>query len=117
MAARGKEDSYRDFVLDQLRALGGVTCRSMFGGYGLYLAEDFFGILFGGRLYFKTDATTREKYRRQGMEPFSPSGQQVLKTYYEVPEEVIEDDEMLASWAMEAAARRRKGRAPGGKQG
>ena len=117
MSARGGEDSYRDFVLDQLRELGGVTCRSMFGGYGLYLKGDFFGILYGGRLYFKTDEGTREKYRRLGMTPFSPGGKQVLKSYYEVPAEVLEDDEMLASWAMEAAARREKGRLPGGKRG
>ncbi len=39
-------------------------------------------------------------------------GEQVLKSYYEVPEEIVEDDEELASWAREAAARKgkRKGR-------
>lgn len=116
MGARRKEDSYRDFVLDQLRILGGVVCRSMFGGYGLYLSGEFFGILYDGRLYFLTDEATREKYRKQGMAPFSPGGKQVLKSYYEVPEEVVEDDEELASWAREAAARRGKGRAPSGKK-
>src|SRR3972149_1311486 len=29
-----KEDSFRDFVLDQLRSLEGITCRAMFGGSG-----------------------------------------------------------------------------------
>ena len=37
MSAKGKEDSFRDFVLDQLHALGDIRCRAMFGGYGLYL--------------------------------------------------------------------------------
>jgi len=32
--------------------------------------------------------------------------------YYEVPEEIVEDEEQLASWAREAAARKGKGRAP-----
>jgi hypothetical protein len=36
MCSKIKEDSYRDFVLDQLRSLEDVTCRAMFGGYGLY---------------------------------------------------------------------------------
>jgi hypothetical protein len=27
------------------------------------------------------------------MRPFAPGGEQVLKTYYEVPEEIVEDDE------------------------
>jgi DNA transformation protein len=111
MSAKKKEDSYRDFVLDQLGSLEDVICRSMFGGYGLYLGEDFFGIIHDGRLYFKTDETTREKYRNRGMGPFTPNEKQVLKSYYEVPVEIVEDDEELVSWAREAAARRGKGKA------
>ncbi|MGE5664601.1 MAG: TfoX/Sxy family protein [Deltaproteobacteria bacterium] len=103
MRAKGREDSFRDFVLDGLRSLNDVSCRSMFGGYGLYLGADFFGIIYDGRLYFKTDDVTREKYRRRGMRPFAPSAAQVLKSYREVPEEIVEDDERLADWAREAA--------------
>lgn len=117
MCATRKADSYRDFVLDQLRSLDGVSCRSMFGGYGLYLGADFFGILHGGRLYFKTDETTRESYRSHGKGPFAPSAKQVLKSYYEVPEEVVEDQEELASWAREAAASRGTRKAPARKKG
>jgi len=40
------------------------------------------------------------------MGPFAPSEKLVLKSYYEVPEEIVEDQEQLASWAREAAARR-----------
>jgi DNA transformation protein len=118
MSPKKKEDSYRDYVLDQLRSLEGVSCRSMFGGYGLYLGADFFGIVYDGRLYFKTDETTRMEYRDRGMGPFSPGGDQVLKSYYEVPEEIVEDDEELASWAREAATRKgkRKGRGPAAKR-
>lgn len=118
MCARMKEDSFRDFVLDQLHSLEGVSCRAMFGGYGLYLAADFFGIVYDGRLYFKTDESTRQKYRDRGTGPFAPDGETVLKSYYEVPEEIVEDDEELASWAREAATRKgtRKGRAPAAKR-
>lgn len=35
----------RDFVLDKLHSLVDVSCRSMFGGYGLCLGEDFFDII------------------------------------------------------------------------
>src|SRR4030065_1322527 len=85
----------------------------MCGGDGPPLGEYFFGILHDGRLYFKTDETTREKYRNRGMGPFAPSEKQVLKSYYEVPEEIVEDDEELASWAREAAALKKKGKAAG----
>ncbi|MGZ8460052.1 MAG: TfoX/Sxy family protein [Candidatus Deferrimicrobiaceae bacterium] len=94
-----------------MSSLKDVICRSMFGGYGLYLGADFFGIVYDGRLYFKTDESTREKYRNRGMGPFAPSEKQVLKSYYEVPEEIVEDDEQLASWARESAAIKRKGKA------
>jgi DNA transformation protein len=117
MCALKKEDSYRDFVLDQLRSLEGLSCRSMFGGYGLYLEADFFGILHDGRLYFKTDETTRANYRNRGMGPFAPSEKQVLKSYYEVPEEIVEDQEQLVTWAKEAAARRGMKKAPARKKG
>ena len=110
-----KEDSFRDFVLDQLRSLEGLRCRPMFGGYGLYLHADFFGILYDGRLYFKTDESTRKEYRDRGMGPFDPGGEQVLKSYYEVPEEIVEDNEELVSWAREAASikgKRKRGSRP-----
>lgn len=66
MSAKGKEDSFRDFVLDQLPALGDIRCRAMFGGYGLYLGEDFFGIVYDGRLYFKTDGGRGESTKGAG---------------------------------------------------
>ena len=111
MCPKRKVDSYMDFVLDQMRSREDESCRSMFGGYGLYLGADFFGIVYDGRLYFKTEETTREKYRDRGMGPFAPSEKQVLESYYEVPEEIVEDDEQLASWAREAAALKKKGKA------
>lgn len=98
-----QNDSFKDFVLDQLDGLRGVTCRSMFGGYGLYRGEVFFGIIHKGRLYFKTDDAGREAYRQRGMKPFRPNAKQTLKTYYEVPVEIVEDQEQLTEWAMQAS--------------
>jgi DNA transformation protein and related proteins len=97
-----KDDSFRDFILDQLRDLGHVDCRNMFGGYGLYHTGVFFGIISSGKLYLKTDPATRSEYERRGMEPFRPNAKQTLKSYYEVPVEIIEDGEWLAEWARKA---------------
>jgi len=58
-----KDESYKDFVLDQLQELAGVEARRMFGGFGLYQDELFFGILHKGRLYFKIDGSTVGEYR------------------------------------------------------
>ena len=98
------DDTYRDFVLDQLAPLGGeLECRRMFGGYGLYFGPAFFGILYAGRLYFKTDQGSRGDYMALGMEPFRPRPRQTLSEYYEVPVEVVENAEQLIRWARRAA--------------
>lgn len=100
-----KQDSFKDFVLDQLSELQGLTCRAMFGGYGLYHREKFFGIIHKGRLYFKTDQTTAPRYRDRGTKPFKPMSNQTLKNYYEVPVQILEASDDLTAWASQAAQR------------
>jgi DNA transformation protein len=105
------DDGFKDYVLDQLDGLGGVSARSMFGGYGMYLRGEFFGIVFDGRLYFRTDESNRDAYIAEGSRPFEPNPRQRLKNYYEVPADVIEDRDQLVEWAREAVdSRTRAGR-------
>ena len=94
-----KDESFKDFVLDQLTDLDDVEARRMFGGHGLYQDETFFGIIHRGRLYFKIDDTTVAEYRRRKMKPFRPNAKQTLKSYYQVPVEIIEDADELRAWA------------------
>ena len=96
-----KDDSLKDFVLDQLRELRGLEARAMFGGFGLYAGGKIFGIAFKGRLYFKTSEATRAAYVKRGMKPFRPNVKQRLNSYYEVPADVIEDAAQLEAWARE----------------
>lgn len=98
-----KSDSFRDYVEEQLGP--GMTFRAMFGGHGIYRGEVFFGILFKGRLFFRTGPRSRAKYVERGSKPFKPSARQTLKSYYEVPADVLESAETLRSWAQEAASR------------
>jgi DNA transformation protein and related proteins len=102
-----KDSSFRSYVLDQLRGLDNVRCRAMFGGYGLYLGQVFFGIISEGRVYFRTDERSRSAYVELGMGPFQPNPGQTLKTYYEVPGDVIEDEDRFTEWARTAAAAER----------
>jgi DNA transformation protein len=97
-----KDDSFKDFILDQLYGLEGVAARAMFGGYGLYREGTFFGIVFRGRLFFKTDTSTQASYRERGMKPFRPNAKQTLKNYYEVPVEIIEEPDQFVAWARDA---------------
>ena len=95
-------DSFADFVLDQLRELGEVRRRAMFGGFGLYCGEAFFGIVFDDRLYFKTNDSTAWQYASRGMKSFRPNDRQRLRNYYEVPPEIVEDPDELMVWALQA---------------
>lgn len=98
-----RDDSFNDYVLDQLAPLA-VTAKAMFGGHGLYRRGEFFGILHGGRLYFRTSDASRPAYIGRGMLPFRPNARQTLTSYYEVPPEVLEDGNELLAWARTALA-------------
>ncbi len=99
-----QQESFKNFVLEQLQALDDVRCKSMFGGYGLYLEETFFAIIADSELYFKTNETTRLKYTEKGMGPFVFKGTQTLKNYYNIPVEILEDTDTLADWAYESVS-------------
>jgi DNA transformation protein len=96
------DQDFLDFVLDQLSALRRVTARRMFGGVGLYCSETFFALIDEGRLYFCTDETTRRRFKARGMGPFEYAPGKVLRSYYEIPVDVLEDDATLCEWAREA---------------
>jgi DNA transformation protein len=97
-----KDESFKDFVLDQLKDLDGVETWRMFGGFGLYQYETFFGIVHKGRLYFKVDQATIREYRKRKMKPFRPNAKQTLKSYYQVPVAIIENADELKEWAAKA---------------
>ena len=83
-----------------------MRVRSMFGGYGFYLGGAFFGIIWKGQLFFKTDDETRVEYLAEGSIPFDPPGPHRGKTsmtYYRVPESVFEHAEELQAWAKRSA--------------
>ncbi|MDR3617920.1 MAG: TfoX/Sxy family protein [Paludisphaera borealis] len=93
---------FEDRILDQLAPLGEVATRSLFGGHGLYWGGTIFGILFRGRFYLKVGERSKHDYESRGMGPFRPFERQTLKSYYEVPPEILADPEALSSWAGEA---------------
>jgi len=99
-----RDDSFAEFVLDQLSGLPALRAKRMFGGHGLYAGERFFGILMGGRLYFKTDDATRPQYEARGMGPFTyeKARQTMTMRYYEVPPDVLESRAQLLEWAHHA---------------
>lgn len=95
-------NSFKNFILEQLSPLP-VKARPMFDAFGLYLEGKFFGIIHDSSLFFKTDQQTKKEYIKYGSKPFAPSPKQILKNYYEVPAEIIDDPSTLQEWAIKAS--------------
>jgi DNA transformation protein len=100
------DDSFKEFVLDQLAALPDVRAKAMFGAHGIYSGEHFFGILDDGRLFFKTDASNETDFTACGMPPFTyeMKGKTMTMAYHEVPPEILDQPHELAAWARKAVA-------------
>jgi DNA transformation protein len=101
-----KRSAYLDYVLEQLAPVGRIRARGMFGGFGIYCGESFFALVASDTLYFKADERNRADYLRRGKGPFMPFPEkpQRVMHYYEVPADVLEDTEELASWACKSLA-------------
>jgi DNA transformation protein len=93
-------------LLAVLRPLG-VRARAMFGGYGLWLGDTFFGVVNDGRVFFRTDEDSRREYVARGMPPFQPNnwpvGPKTVARNFQVPDEVLANSEALVEWALRAA--------------
>jgi DNA transformation protein and related proteins len=97
---------YLQYALEQLKGLGQVTPRRMFGGVGLYHDERFFAIIMADTLYFKVSDSNRCDYESRGMARFRPYPDKphLSMTYYEVPADILEDADECVLWARKAAA-------------
>jgi len=108
------DESFKDYVLDQLKNVGGVTARAMFGGFGIYKGGIMFGLIAEKGLYFKADDGNRPDFEAKKSEPFvyeSAGRKPVAMSYWRVPDDVLEDGDTLKDWALkayDAALKKRK---------
>jgi DNA transformation protein and related proteins len=106
-------ERFEDRILDRLAALGDITSRPLFGGHGFYWRDVIFAITYRERLYLKVDELSRPAFEAHVMGPFRPNDRQTLKSYFEVPPEVLADPEALISWAGEAIRAAQTSESPG----
>ena len=110
--------SYRAYVLDQVRQVVPITSRPMFGGLTLFAEGLAFALLAGDRLYFKVDDLNRAEYETKGRGPFYPFGDtNKPMSYYELPEEALEDVDELRPWVEGAIQVARRKARPKRKKG
>jgi DNA transformation protein len=103
MAVRAQ---YLAYLLEQLGNLPHLRSRRMFSGVGLYSGDLFFGLVHDDTLYFKTDGSNSADYIAREMPKFMPfpDRPKAVMSYYQVPADVIEDDESLVAWARKSVA-------------
>lgn len=104
MAISEAQREYVAHIVDLLQFIGPVESKSMFGGFGLFLEGLMFGLIANNELYLKVDGENRLDYEELGLQAFSfgKNGKEFKMSYYQAPEETMEDAELLSSWASNA---------------
>ena len=54
------DQKFVDFILDQVDISGRITCKKMFGEYGLYFDNKLFGLVCDNKLFIKPTLSGRE---------------------------------------------------------
>lgn len=98
-------DQFVGFIVEKLESVEAFASGRFFGGIGLVSDSVQFGMLMGNSVFFVVDAQTRQKYEQAGSECFSYNTSKKLvlvRKYYEVPSNVIEDADEFLNWAAES---------------
>ena len=108
MAAGG---SFAEFLQDQLRPLGHVTVRRMFGGAGVYCDGLMFGLVSDDTLYFRVDDHNRAAFKEaQSFPPlnYEKRGGSIDLSFWRAPERLFDEPDELVAWARAALAAARR---------
>jgi DNA transformation protein len=106
-------EDFTNYVMDCFAAAraGPVTRERLFGGSGLRIDGELFGVILRGTLYFVVDDQTRPRFVEAGMGPFTysrKSAQRRIERWYELPEDVLLDPGDLRDWVQDALAAARR---------
>lgn len=98
---------FAEYVIDQLSSVGVINTSRMFSGVLLKVDNKQLGVVIHDTLYFKViEPELQEKYQKLGSEQFSYTRKDkdepvVIKNWWSVPEESIEDGAELTALAYE----------------
>jgi len=94
-----------DYILELLEPLKQLSHGRFFGGIGLKCDSVQFAMVMVNDLFFVVDNSTRPKYEEKGMGCFwynTKTKKVNVKKYYEVPSELLDDQDSLLEWAKES---------------
>jgi DNA transformation protein len=111
------EKKFVTYVVDLMQSIGPISAKSMFGGHGIFLDGLMFGLVADSILYLKVDKETENEFKAKGHEAFTynKKGKEFKMSYYQAPEEALEDADEMKFWAnkaygaaLRAASKKRK---------
>jgi DNA transformation protein and related proteins len=117
MPVSNEEKEFVTYVVDLMQSIGPVRAKGMFGGHGIFLEGLMFGLIADSVLYLKANKETENEFKARGLEAFkyNKKGKEFKMSYYQAPEEALEDVEEMNSWAntaygaaLKAASKKRK---------
>jgi len=99
-----EQKEYVTYVVELMQTIGPVQAKGMFGGHGLFLDGLMFALIGDNMLYLKVDKESEDEFKAKGLEPFSyiKNGKEYNMSYYQAPEEALEDSDEMKSWATKA---------------
>lgn len=106
MPASKEEKEFVSYIVelmqsDLIQSIGTVKARGMFGGHGIFLDGSMFGLVADSVLYLKVDDENKSRFEEKGLEPFTynKNGKEFKMSYYQAPEETLENSEEMSTWA------------------
>jgi DNA transformation protein len=91
-----------EHYVDRLSDWAKVTTRPLFGAVALYRSDHVFAMAWKGALFLKVDDESRGDYEAAGSKAlgYTTAGEDhALKSYWEVPADVLDDDEKFRAGA------------------
>lgn len=98
------DSEFIDYLLELLEGFGIVQAKRMFGGHGLFRDGLMFALIADEVLYFKVDDEVREDFSQRNLEAFTyyKKGKPMQLSYYQAPEEAMDNNEDMHVWAAKA---------------
>jgi len=87
-----------------MQSIGPVRAKGMFGGHGIFLDTLMFALVADNILYLKVDKDTINEFKEKQLESFTyyKKGKEFKMSYYQAPEETLEDGNEMNYWANRA---------------
>lgn len=95
------DEVFVEYLLELMSPLGEVTTNRMFGGVGFVKDGMMFALVADSTLYLKADDDNRAEFEARELEPFiyEKTNKHVTMSYYQAPEESLDDSEAMHAWA------------------